>query len=100
MRRFLYLLCATALPLAAAPPADDAPAWLRQAAAVTAPKYDSKVKSLVLRDETRVSVEEGGKITTSTSYAKDGRPILQIIKTQDAHGHTEEKRVYGGKLLP
>jgi len=43
---------------------------------------------------------DGGKITTSTSYAKDGRPILQIIKTQDAHGHTEEKRVYGGKLLP
>ena len=36
---------------------------------------------------------DGGKIITTTSYAKDGRPILQIIKTQDALGHTEEKRV-------
>jgi hypothetical protein len=43
----------------------------------------------------------GGLIITNTSYDPNtGRPILQIIKTQDAHGHTEEKRVYGGKLLP
>ena len=67
------LLCA--LPLAAA---DDAPPWLKQAAVATAPKYDAKVKAVVLHDESRVDVEEGGKITTTTYYAlriltKEGR---------------------------
>ena len=41
----------------------------------------------------------GGVITT-TSNTPEGKPILQIIKTHDAHGHSEERRVYGGKLLP
>src|SRR5580658_8872814 len=67
------LLCA--LPLAAA---DDAPPWLKQAASATAPKYDAKVKAVVLQNEQRVDVEEGGKITTTTFYAlrvltKEGR---------------------------
>ena len=43
---------------------------------------------------------DGGKVTSTTSNTPDGRPILQVIRTQDAHGHTDEKRVYGGKLLP
>ena len=51
--------------------------------------------------ETKVILtSDGGKITTQTSNTPSGRPILQIIRTQDAHGHTDEKRVYGGKLLP
>jgi hypothetical protein len=73
--RFVYTLLLCALPLAAA---DEAPPWLRQAAALTAPKYDAKVKAVVLHDESRVDVEEGGKIVTTTYYAlriltKEGR---------------------------
>lgn len=45
--------------------ADDAPPWLRQAASSAAPAYDTKVKAVVLLDEARVVVEEGGKITTT-----------------------------------
>jgi len=45
--------------------ADDAPPWLRQAAASAAPQYDARVKAVVLLDEARVAAEEGGKITTT-----------------------------------
>ena len=73
--RFLWTLLLCALPLAAA---DEAPPWLKQAAAATAPKYDAKVKTVVIHDESRVDVEEGGKITTTNYYAmriltKEGR---------------------------
>jgi hypothetical protein len=73
--RFVYTLLLCALPLAAA---DEAPPWLRQAAALTPPKYDGKVKAVVLNHESRVDLEEGGKVTTTTFYAvriltKEGR---------------------------
>ncbi len=73
--RTLSTLLLCALPLLAA---DDAPAWLKQAAASPLPKYDAKVRSVVLLDESRVNVEEGGKTTRSHFYAvkilsRDGR---------------------------
>ncbi len=49
--------------------ADDAPPWLRQAAASATPGYRASVKAVVLLDEARVLVEEGGKITTTRRRA-------------------------------
>src|SRR5690242_7390076 len=99
MKTSLYLLCA-AMPLFAVPPADDAPPWLRQAAAAAVAKYDVKVKSVVLRDETRVVVEEGGKITTSTFYAvriitRDGRSAAAAhVVYQTGAGKVKELRAW------
>jgi len=52
----LLLLAAAALFLAPTPRAataagDDVPAWLRQAAAATAPAYDNDVPAVVVNDE-------------------------------------------------
>lgn len=75
MRILALLLAAASLHAA-----DEAPAWLQQLSkqAATLPKYDAKVKSVVLLDDSRVVVEEGGKITTTNQYAvriltKEGR---------------------------
>ena len=41
---------------------DDAPGWLRQAAAITVPSYDKKVSAVVLVDDSVATVEEDGKV--------------------------------------
>ncbi len=48
---------------------DEAPAWLKQAAAVNSPAFDKKVHAVVLHDESRKTVEEDGRVTTVTYYA-------------------------------
>ena len=65
-----------AIPVAAA--GDDAPAWLRQAAALKVPAYDKKVSTVVLVDESNMVVAEDGRVTTTSLYAirilnKEGR---------------------------
>jgi hypothetical protein len=101
--RFLYSLLLCALPLAANPPlpADDAPAWLRQAATSTVTtKYDAKVKAVTLHDESRVDVEEGGKITTTTFYAlkiltKEGRAsAIGDVMYETGAGKIKEMRAW------
>src|SRR5258707_893024 len=62
IKRTAVAIAICALSLAAA---DDAPAWLKNVALTVPPKYDAKVKAVVLLDESRVNVEEGGKITTT-----------------------------------
>ncbi|MET0646729.1 MAG: DUF3857 domain-containing protein [Pyrinomonadaceae bacterium] len=73
---FALSLCAAALLAAVAPaprPAaaagDDVPAWLKSAAAASAPTYDKKVKAVVLHHERNVTVGDDGRIVTTTNYA-------------------------------
>ncbi len=48
---------------------DDAPAWLRQAAAKRATAYDKEVPAVVLHDEDQVTVTNDGRVTTTTRFA-------------------------------
>jgi Domain of Unknown Function with PDB structure (DUF3857)/Transglutaminase-like superfamily len=65
--------------------ADDAPAWLRQAAAATLPVYDKDVPGVVLWDESRVSVDDSGRVVMTNSYAvkiltREGRALAQAFE--------------------
>ncbi|MFL6336712.1 MAG: DUF3857 domain-containing transglutaminase family protein [Pyrinomonadaceae bacterium] len=75
---FAMLLAAVALAAALAPSApparaaaasDDVPAWLKAAAASTAPAYDKDVPDVVVNDESTMTVGEDGRVTTVTTYA-------------------------------
>ncbi len=63
------LIVLAALPVAATPAGDELPAWLKQAAATSAPGYDKKVPAVVLYREQNVTVAEDGRVTTTTNYA-------------------------------
>ena len=71
----LLLLAATGPALA-----DDAPAWLQQAAAARPPAYNKDVHAVVLHHEQRVAVSEDGKVTTTTWRA---------VKVLDREGRGE-----------
>ncbi len=72
MRLRKLIICFIVL-LAAAPSfaaaADEAPAWLKQAAALPVPVYDKDVPAVALRKEQTVTVSSDGRITTTTVYA-------------------------------
>src|SRR3954451_15917022 len=59
LKVFLCLLFVAAPALAHG---DDAPGWLRQAAAITVPSYDKKVSAVILVDDSVATVEEDGKV--------------------------------------
>ena len=61
------VLLVTAPALAAA--GDEAPAWLKEAAAVQVPTYDKDVPAVVLRKEQTVTVGNDGRTTTTTMIA-------------------------------
>lgn len=71
MRSRFVLLCFTTILMAtpALAVGDDAPAWLRQASALKAPAYDKKISSVVLLDESTMTVGEDGRVTTVSTYA-------------------------------
>src|SRR5947209_7220641 len=48
---------------------DDAPAWLKQAAAANAPTYDKDVPAVVVNDESTITVGEDGRVTIVTTNA-------------------------------
>jgi transglutaminase-like putative cysteine protease len=48
---------------------DDVPQWLRQAASAKTATYGKDVRAAVLWNESRVTVDEDGKVTTVDSYA-------------------------------
>jgi len=48
---------------------EDAPAWLRQAAALPIGNYDKKVSSVVLVDESIMTVGDDGRVTTVSTFA-------------------------------
>src|SRR5688572_1735675 len=71
-----FAILLIAIPALAA--GDDAPSWLRQAAAIKVPTYDKKVSTVVLVDESNMVVAEDGRVTTTSLYAirilnKEGR---------------------------
>ncbi len=66
---------------------DDAPPWLRQAAAASTPPYHKDVPAVVLLDENRVAVDEEGKVTRSVFYA------VKIL-TRDGRGLARASEVY------
>jgi transglutaminase-like putative cysteine protease len=49
--------------------ADDAPAWLKQAAAAGVPGYEKSTPAVVLRDEQSVSLGTDGKLVTTENFA-------------------------------
>ncbi|HKP13868.1 MAG TPA: DUF3857 domain-containing protein, partial [Blastocatellia bacterium] len=57
------------LPPLSARAGDDAPAWLRQAAATALPAYGKDVPGVVLWDESRISVGDDGKVVKTDYYA-------------------------------
>lgn len=63
---FVMSLAATA---AVAAPADEAPPWLKQAAAISVPAYDKDITAVVLRKEQAVTLGSDGRITTITTFA-------------------------------
>ena len=62
-----FTLLLIAVPVAAL--GDDAPSWLRNAAALKVPIYDKKVSTVVLVDESTMVVAEDGRVTTTSLYA-------------------------------
>jgi len=48
---------------------DDAPPWLRQAAALPLPVYNKTVSVVVLADQSTMTVDEDGRVTTVSTYA-------------------------------
>ena len=70
LNRFIKLsLCLLlfAAPVLAA--GEDAPAWLRQAAALPIGSYDKKVSAVVLVDESILTVGDDGRVTTVSTFA-------------------------------
>lgn len=63
----LIVLLATVPAVAAA--GDEAPSWLKEAAAVQVPTYDKDVPAVVLRREQANTVDNDGKVTTTTTFA-------------------------------
>ena len=72
--------------VAVASPADEAPQWLQQAAAIKVPAYDKEVPAVVLRIDQNVVVSDDGKISTTTTYAvriltREGRFFADAVET-------------------
>src|SRR5438270_10874280 len=64
---------------------DDVPSWLRQAAAASAPSYDSKVPAVVLLKDCNVVVSDDGRVVKTTNYAvkiltREGRGAAQAVE--------------------
>ena len=61
---------------------DDPPAWLTRAAAAQAPAYPKEVPGVVLHDESQLTINSDGRVTTVTTYAvrvltREGRALAQ-----------------------
>lgn len=79
------LLLAARVTLAS--PAQEAPPWLQQAAAIKVPTYEKEVPAVVLRNEQNVIVSSDGRITTTATYA------VRIL-TRDGRGYARAVEVY------
>jgi hypothetical protein len=87
LQRIIFCIFALALVSGPALAADDAPAWLRQAAAASAPAYSKEVPAVVLHKEQRVTIEESGKTVTVTTYA------VRVL-TREGRGAAVAREVY------
>lgn len=80
---------------------DEVPAWLKGAAASTAPTYKKDVPAVVLNDESTVTVGDDGHITTVTTYAvrvltREGRAAATAVEhyETDTGGKVRELRAW------
>lgn len=85
--KIAVLCCALFLTIsvASASSADEAPAWLQQAAAIKVPVYDKDVPAVVLRNDQSVVVSDDGRLTISTTFAvrilsREGRFYARAIE--------------------
>ena len=68
-----------------ASPAEEAPQWLQQAAAIKVPVYDKEVPAVVLRKEQNIVVSDDGRLTITNTYAvrmltRDGRVYARAVE--------------------
>jgi hypothetical protein len=66
---------------------DDAPTWLRQVTSANTASYAKDVPAVVLWDESKVTVDDDGKVTTVDFYA------VKVL-TREGRGEAIAKRVY------
>src|SRR2546428_7756347 len=68
--RFLSLVLGFLASVASASAhSDDAPAWLRQAAALTTPPYEKSVPAVVLVDDGTITIGDDGKVSKVYNFA-------------------------------
>jgi hypothetical protein len=73
--------------------ADDAPAWLKDLAAVQLPQYDAKVNTVVLLNEEHTTAVESGKLSTTT------RTAIKILARQGLDiAFSDDYDTRGGKV--
>jgi hypothetical protein len=70
---------------AVASPAEEAPQWLQQAAALKVPTYDKEVPAVVLRTEENIVLNSDGRLITNTIYAvrilsREGRGLADAVE--------------------
>ncbi len=66
-------------------PAEAAPQWLQQAAAIKVPTYDKEVTAVVLRTEENIVLNSDGRLITNTIYAvrilsREGRGYADAVE--------------------
>lgn len=71
--------------------AEEAPAWLRQASALSAPAYGKDTHAVTLLNEERRVIEEDGRVTVTTNYAvrilaREGRKqaVARVVFNADS----------------
>lgn len=87
-------------PQAAVRAGDDPPAWLKQAVAAALPAYDKEVPGVVLWDESRVTVDDSGRIVTTnfravkilTREGRDAAVAREVYNTDS--GKVREMRAW------
>jgi Domain of Unknown Function with PDB structure (DUF3857)/Transglutaminase-like superfamily len=88
LRRLIELcLCTVMVAVPAFAVAEDAPAWLRQAAEIKVPAYDRNVSVVVLVDESTVTVTDDGRVTRTSSFA------VRIL-SREGRGEAQAADVY------
>jgi hypothetical protein len=67
--------------------ADEPPAWLKQTATTSLPTYGKDVHAVVLHDESRKTIEDDGKIKTTSWWA------VKIL-SREGRGHARASESY------
>jgi len=103
MRLQRYAMAVLLMSPALCPAAEDAPAWVREAAALAAPKYDGKVPAVILLNEQHVVVDDNGRRTCTTRrvvrvLSREGREFARASEVYlNGTGKIREMR---GWLVP
>ncbi len=83
----LCVVLLAAAGIVAASPAEEAPSWLQQAAAIKVPTYEKEVLAVVLRTEENIVLNSDGRLLTTTTYA------VRIL-TREGRGYADAIELY------